>query len=150
MKCVRVAIVAVEKQKYCKFWLSVLALVLQTANRTSHEPWYNVIRALFGFSIFFNVISYKARFSGWKKKVTERKMCVLKYNHRSKLFFFLRIKYPFFLSDYINTRIFSKYFRKILKNQISWKSIEWETSCPMRIDRHTLRSCRLSQIRART
>jgi hypothetical protein len=27
-------------------------------------------------------------------------------------------------------------FRKILKYQISWKSVHWETSCCMRMDRH--------------
>jgi len=32
---------------------------------------------------------------------------------------------------------FSRHFRKILKFQISWKSIQWEPRCSMRTDGQT-------------
>ena len=49
----------------------------------------------------------------------------------------LHVKYQLFLSDVIETWIFSTNFRKMLKCQISWKSVEWELSCSMRTDRRT-------------
>jgi hypothetical protein len=49
----------------------------------------------------------------------------------------LHVKYPLLLSDCNETRIFSAYFRRIFKYQISWKSVQWETSCSMRTDGRT-------------
>ena len=51
--------------------------------------------------------------------------------------YWLHVKYPLFLSDFNETWIFSTVFLKILKCQISWKSIQWEPSCSMRTDRRT-------------
>jgi len=49
----------------------------------------------------------------------------------------LHVKYRLFLSDLNETRIFASDFRKILKCQISWKSIPWEPSCSMQTERRT-------------
>jgi hypothetical protein len=43
----------------------------------------------------------------------------------------LHVIYPLFLSDFKETWIFSTYLLKIIKYQISWKSVCWKTSCSM-------------------
>jgi hypothetical protein len=53
-------------------------------------------------------------------------------------------KAPAVLSDINKTWIFWTDFRKILKHQISWKSVHWERSCPCwRTDRYNEGSCAL-------
>ena len=46
----------------------------------------------------------------------------------------LHVKQRLFLSDCNKTCIFSTEFRKILKRQISQKSVKWEQSSYMRIE----------------
>jgi hypothetical protein len=45
-----------------------------------------------------------------------------------KIYFGLYVKYPLFFPDFKQTWIFSTNFRKILKYQIPWKSVEQEPS----------------------
>jgi hypothetical protein len=111
---------------------------------------YSHPRPVCSFHIFFNVTSYKGRFS--KKKLLKVK-CVfwkqsqmyiglyvkyiglyVKYIGLYVKYIGLYVKYPLFMSDFHDTRIFSKYFRNILKYQISWKSVECEPSCSVRTD----------------
>ena len=49
----------------------------------------------------------------------------------------LHVKYQFFLARFEWKFEFSWVFRKTLKYQISWKSIQWEPSCSMRTDGRT-------------
>ena len=49
----------------------------------------------------------------------------------------LHVKCPLFLSDFSETWYVSTEFRKLLKYQISWKSVPWEPSCSMRTDGRT-------------
>jgi hypothetical protein len=106
------------------------ALLIQHAKHICHI----VICGLSGSTIFFHIISYMARFS---KKVFEHKMCfflfsvqllsekirILRRNERDINLHTFHVKYLLFLSDFNETWIFLTDFRKILKYQISWKSI---------------------------
>ena len=49
----------------------------------------------------------------------------------------LLVKYLLFLFEFNEIWIFSTDFRKLLRYQISWKSVRWEPSCSIRADTQT-------------
>jgi len=69
----------------------------------------------------------------------------------------LHVKYPLFLSDFNGNWTLSIDFWKILKYEITWKSVQWEPSYSMwtdgrkdrRTDRHDETKSRFSQFRER-
>ena len=92
---------------------------------------------------YFSTLSHKRQdFRGKKKKkIIKGKMCfdfVYSFSQKhlsfweelseilSKMFVRHRVKYPLFLSDLSETWIFSIYFRKLFKYNISRKSFHWE------------------------
>ena len=99
---------------------------------------------------FFHIFSQTSRFSEkryWTSNVCFGFLsnCCLKYFSFSeemseiwlKKYIGIHVKYPLSLSDFTETWIFATDFRKILKYQISWKSVQWEPSCSMRKGRRT-------------
>jgi hypothetical protein len=101
---------------------------------------------------YFFTLSHKPH--GFRKKKNEHKFCVLifstnfvwKISHSNKkwaiydqkcILFIIWSTVPLLLSEFNANSIFSKDFRKILKYQISWKSVRWEPSCSMRTNRPT-------------
>jgi hypothetical protein len=61
----------------------------------------------------------------------------------------LHVKYPVLLTDFNVAYIFSKYFGKVHKHKILWKSVHWEPNCFTRTDgwtnRHDEANSRFSQ-----
>jgi hypothetical protein len=106
----------------------MLFVALQRKMRMRHI----VISGLSGSTVFLYIISQTGRFSG-EKKVSEHKMCFdflynsyetfhsLRRNERDMIIKCTRssVKYPFFFSDFNETRIFSPDFLNIIKYKIS-------------------------------
>ena len=86
-----------------------------------------ILTCLFCLALFFHIIPYRAWFY-LKKKNNEPKVCVL---NLSTTFVWI------FSHSKKNSARYHHSFRKILKYQISRKSVQWEPSCPMRTDRQT-------------
>jgi hypothetical protein len=77
--------------------------------------------SIFSTTFVWNIFHYK---KNWAR--CDQNMCIG-----------LHVNYPLFLSDFKETWIFSKVFRKIHRYQISWKSVQWLPSFFMRTDRRT-------------
>ena len=123
-----------KSNKYYILWECALALGIQHEMRRRHI----VICGLPSFSVFFYIISNRHDFR--RIKFTQHKMCVLIFSTNLfetfliqriieldmiKMCIELHVKYPLFLSDFKDTRIFSTDFRQIIKYELSRKSVQW-------------------------
>ena len=146
MRRVRGTIVAVEKQ-WVLHNLSVCFCSLRYLAGNAHAPYFRMWPAPL-YSIF-STLSHKRH--AFEKELLNTK-CVFWFSLQllSETFLILRRnewdmiknvywsthKVPLFFSDFNETWIFSTDFRKILRYQISWKSVQWERSS-MQTDRRT-------------
>jgi len=99
---------------------NVAATHFSTLSRKRHDLRENVLghaMCVFIFSKIFVLNLYHS-----KKNLA-------RYYHKYAC---LHVQYPLLLSDFIETWIFQTQFRKILKYQIWWKSVQWEPRCSMR------------------
>ena len=136
-----------KSNKYYIFWLCVCSLNYPACN--VYVPYLLISVSSLAQS-YFSTVSHKWHDFGRKLLNTK---CVFWFSVQllSKTFHILRrieqdiiimcighnIKYQLFLSDFNQTWIFLTDFKKILKYQISWKSILWELSCSMWTDGQT-------------
>jgi hypothetical protein len=137
---VRATVVVVEEQ--CVLHkLSVCICSLRYAACNAHAPychlWPAPLYNIFPHFLINTTILEKRKLITkrvfWFSLHLSETFLILRRTERDviKMYIGLHVKYPLFLSDFNETRIFSTDFRKILKYQTSWNSVQWEPSCSM-------------------
>jgi hypothetical protein len=127
----------------------IIVLVIRHENRISSALYYTAMCGLSGCIPHFPPLCHKRhQFRG--KKEGEHKTCDLSFSttfvwniSNSKNFqrdIIIKVRLSSCKVPVILIRFSFRRFRKILKYQISWKSVDWEPNCPMRTDRQTWRS----------
>jgi hypothetical protein len=112
-----------------------VALVIHNAKRMRHIVYSSVANCFINWTIsgekMFLVIKCIFRFS---LQLLSEVFLILRGIQRDTAMNVHRFScnVPVILRDFHVTWIFSTNFRKILKYQLSWKSVQWEPSCPMR------------------
>jgi hypothetical protein len=96
-------------------------------------PYYFISDTIFLKKKKLLNIKYVVLFS---LQILFEKFLILRRNELDmiKMFICLHVNYPLFLSDFNEVGSFSTDFWKVLKYQISWKSVQWEPSYSMRTD----------------
>ena len=137
LRRIRKTTVVAEKQYY------ILRVCVCSLSYAAQESACAVLSCgLPGSTAFFHVISQTARLLEkryWTKDVCFDSLYKFFWNFshskKNSARYYLPAHCPLFLSHFNETWPFSTYFRKIFKYQISWQSIQWESSCSMRMDR---------------
>jgi len=105
---------------YCHLRPVQLHVIFPTLSHKRHDCWKNVFEHKIGVLIFSVTLPEKFRILGR----TERDAI--------KMYLGFHLKCPLFLFDFDETWIFLTCFRKMLKNHISWNTVQWEQGCSMR------------------
>jgi len=138
------------------YWRCVYSL--SYPERNAHPLYYTVICVLSDCTIFVHIISHTARFSGENFQWTQNVcfdffyyFCLKSFSSQEKrreiwsqMCTVLHVNFS--LLSLYKSLIFSTDFRKILKYESSWKSIQRELSCSVQTDRQTNRKTDLIKL----
>jgi len=131
-----------KSYKYYIFWVCVCSLRYQACNAHAPchlrpAPLYNIFpHYLTNGTVLGKKLSIKCVFWFYLQLLSET-FLILRRSTRDMIKKVYRSSCKvavIIVSQFTETGIFSTYFRKILKCQISWKSVKWELSCSMRTD----------------
>jgi hypothetical protein len=132
--------------EYYTFWVCVCSLSYPACNARApychlwSTPLYNIFpHYLINSTIFEKMLLITKCVFWFSLQLLSETFLILKWNEWGmiQICFGLHVKYPLFIPDFNETWILSTDFRKILKYEITWKSVQWEQSCSMLTDGRT-------------